>query len=132
MKKFRYLTIIIPFISIIFSLCTPYNSNKVNTDLIQGRWLLVDSEHAKQEFDTLFIDYEKERIILNFDQNKCIQYLPYMQDTLVFDFYIHNYKLSISKGNIPVNTFGIVALTKDSLILLNNTTLRKYIKTEQH
>lgn len=132
MKKFLYLAIFLFSILLVFSLCTPYDSDKVNTGMIQGQWLLIDSEHIKEEFDSLFIDYEKERIILHFEQDKCIQYLPYLNDTTTFSFYIHDYKLNLSKDSIPVNTFGIVALTGDSLILQNNTTLHKYIKMEQY
>jgi len=131
MKKFIYTVITVLSIIFTFSVCTPYNSNKVNYEMIQGKWILVDAHHAEKRIDTAFLDFEKEQTILLFEDNKCFQYMPYINDTLTFTFYINDYKLSLYKDSVPVNTFGIIALTQDSLILLNNTTLRKYKKTEQ-
>ncbi len=96
--------------------------------MIQGKWMLVDAHHAEERVDTAFMDYETEQTILSFEDNKCTQYMLYLNDTLTFAFYINDYKLTLYTDSIPVNTFGIVALTQDSLILLNNTTLRKYKK----
>ncbi len=131
MKIFSHTIITVILILFLFSFCTPYNSNKVNYEMIQGKWLLTNSKHAKVEIDTVFIDFEKEQIMLTFEDNKCTQYMPYMNDTLEFTFYIDDYKLALYKDTSWINTFGIVALTQDSLILLNNTTLRKYKKIGQ-
>lgn len=131
MKRAIYTTILILSALLTLSVCTPYNSNKVNYETIQGKWMLVDAHHAMEKVDTVFMDFEKEQTILLFEDNKCTQYMSYMNDTLTFTFYIDDYKLALYKDTVPINVFGIVALTQDSLILLNNVTLRKYKKIGQ-
>jgi len=98
--------------------------------MIQGKWQLVEASHTMEEFDTAFIDYEQEKTILIFEGNKCSQYMPSWGDTLEFTFDIHNFRMTIFSDTAKVNTFDIIALTADSLILNDRLSLRKYKKTE--
>ena len=48
--------------------CTPYNADKVNTSLIQGKWILADVDRTI--YDNVDVDYNKDRTYLIFDGDK--------------------------------------------------------------
>lgn len=117
------------FVSIIyFSACTPYNSDKVNHQLIQGKWELVGVDHIA--YDSIGIDYTKEQTLLIFDDNECIQIMTDIKDTMRFSFSIKNYDLSLYKDSILITSLGISALSQDSLALNLNGREHEYKKIE--
>ncbi|MBD8390122.1 hypothetical protein [Dysgonomonas sp. BGC7] len=121
---------IIPFILItfIYLQCTPYNSDKVNHQLIQGKWMLVEADHNNKILDTVKVDYQNNQTILVFDDNNFTQYMPDLNDTINLRFLIKDYSLALLKDTIFVNTFSIKQLTQDSLILSQETNKRIYKK----
>lgn len=118
-------------IMLLFSLCTPYNSDKANYKLIQGRWMLVDVNHSEIILDTVRIDYNKNQTILVFEKNKLTQYMNDLNDTTDFTFVIRDYKLAIFRDSVATNVFIIRKLTGDSLILEYEKGERIYKKTGQ-
>lgn len=131
MNRYMYKKVFITAIVCIFIACTSYNSNKVNTELIQGKWQLVDIEHSSHEYDTLSIDYLEEITLLRFDGDKCIQYMPDLGDTLNFTFAIHDYKLMLYKDNVFINRLNIDSLTSDKLVLSQTDSEHIYRKIRQ-
>lgn len=118
------------FISIfIFTHCNRYNSDKVNTEMIQGKWLLTEAERIG--YDTIEIDYEQELTYLVFDGNKCSQYMSDLKDTINFTFLIHDYDLELYEDSIPFRKLFIDILTSDSLVLSFKDDKWKYKKIEQ-
>jgi hypothetical protein len=113
----KYVHIIIPFLTGIYLLggCTPYNADKANTGLIQGKWTLTGVNRTT--YDTVKVDYNEERTYLIFEGNKCAQYMSDWEDTLNFIFIIHNYELSLYKDDELLRRLDIEALSNDSLIL---------------
>lgn len=112
----RYVHIIVLFITgYLFCCCTPYNADKVNNSLIQGKWILTDVDRAV--YDSINVDYNKERTYLIFDGDKCAQHMSDWEDTLNFRFTIHNYELNLYKDDTPFRSLDIDALSKDSLVL---------------
>lgn len=110
--------------------CTPYDSNKVNTDLIQGKWQLVDIKNFDQAQDSILIDYSKDITFLIFDDNTFIQQMPDLKDTLILNFRIHDYHLYLLKDSLTVNKLSIDSLTVEKLVLSqkNDTHIYKRIK----
>ncbi|MDH6307668.1 hypothetical protein M2451_000117 [Dysgonomonas sp. PFB1-18] len=131
MKRHLYLTISIMLLTAVFTFCTPYSSDKMNMQMIQGRWMLVDTRHATKKLDTVYIDYNKQQTFIVFNKDTFTQYMPYLNDTVTLTFNIHEYMLSLNNDSVRSNTFSIVSLTADSLILKNKNSIRKYKKTEQ-
>lgn len=124
-------TIFITAIVCIFIGCTSYNSNKVNTELIQGKWQLVDIEHFSHQYDTLSIDYLEEITFLVFDGDKCTQYMPDLGDTLNLTFSILDYKLMLYKGEVCINKLNIDSLTSERLVLSQEDSEHIYTKIRQ-
>lgn len=116
MKKNYFLIIwSITFIIATSWSCTPYDSNKVNYELIQGKWLLMDVD--RELYDSVTVDYTKELTFLVFKDHDCIQYMPDWMDTLKFTFAIENYKLHLYKDSALFRSLTINSLSADSLIL---------------
>lgn len=127
MQKITFTTAIV----CIFMSCTSYDSNKVNTELIQGKWQLVDIEHSRHQYDTLSIDYLKEITFLVFDGNKCTQNMPDLEDTLNLTFSIHDFKLMLYKDSICINKLNIDSLTSEKLVLSQEDSEHIYTKIMQ-
>ena len=127
----RCASIILKFLFAVFLLyaCTPYNADKVNTGLIQGKWELTDVD--REVYDSINVDYNNERTYLVFDGDEFIQYMSDWKDTLNFRFTIHNYELNLYKGDDPFRSLDIDALTNDSLVLSFAENKWVYKKTEQ-
>ena len=55
---------VISFLFILFFTisCTPYNSDNVNKQMIQGTWKLIDVEHSV--YDSVYVNYAKEQTYL--------------------------------------------------------------------
>lgn len=118
-------------ISVLLITCTSYDSNKVNTNLIQGKWQLIDTENHSDALDTVLIDYSTEITYLTFDGTRCTQYMPDLADTLKFTFSIHDYKLMLYKDNVLVNKLDIDSLSSEKLILSQNKGGHIYKKIRQ-
>lgn len=110
--------------------CTYYNSDKVNTKMIQGKWQLIDVEH--NIYDTVSVDYTKEQTYLIFEDDRCTQYMPDLKDTLHLIFSIRDYQLAFFKDSTLVSVFSIDSLTEQTLILSHETNERIYKKIEQN
>jgi len=124
--KYRLIkTLATTFVCAFFA-CTSYNSDKANTELIQGKWLLVDVDHSI--YDTITVDYSNEQTFLIFEGSKCIQYMPDLNDTLDLTFSIHNFQLVLYKDSIPLSKFMIDTLTTEELILSHEKSERLYKK----
>lgn len=128
MRKILFISSII----YIFVTCTPYNSDKVNTELIQGKWQLMDTKNHKDKLDTVQIDYSEEFTYLIFKGNKCIQYMPDLADTLDFTFSIYDYKLTLYKDSIYINKLNIDSLSSDKLVLSQENSEHIYKKIKQY
>lgn len=107
-------TLFLIFSFLLFS-CKPYNSNKVNTTLIEGRWLLVDVDSKK--FDSITVDYTTELTYLIFRGDSCIQQLIDIDETSYFTFSVNNFYLNLMKDSAIVSSLRIDKLTSDSLVL---------------
>lgn len=118
-------------ISALFITCTSYDSNKVNTNLIQGKWQLVDTENQNNILDTVRIDYSKEITYLTFNGTTCTQHMPDLADTLNFTFSIYDYKLMLYKDNVLVNKLDIDSLNSDKLVLSQEKSEHIYKKIRQ-
>ena len=127
MKKYQLL--IVSFVVFVLFSCTPYNSDRENLQLIQGKWMLVDVNDLV--YDTVFVDYEKEITYLFFEGNECTELMQDLNDTTHFNFQIRDYNLSLLKDNMLISIFSITTLTKDSLVLSTDKSHRKYKKIEQ-
>ncbi|MDU1889428.1 MAG: hypothetical protein E6767_01955 [Dysgonomonas sp.] len=108
--------------------CTPYNSDKVNTELLQGKWVLTDVNDSV--LDTINVDYTKELTFLLFSKDSCIQIMPDIKDTTFLSFNVHNYKLNFFSNNKQINQLQIDVLTKDSLVLSQYQNWHKYKRAE--
>ena len=131
MKRYIFYFIVLLASIIIFPLCTPYSSDKANQTQIQGKWMLIDVDHAMKIYDTLNIDYSKEQTYIVFDKDKCTQYMPDMNDTISFSFLIQDYKLDLFQDTVKINTFDIAMLTSDTLKLMHKTSERIYLKMKE-
>ncbi|SBV93932.1 hypothetical protein [uncultured Dysgonomonas sp.] len=126
----RYVYIITLFLTVyLFCGCTPYNADKVNTSLIQGKWILTDVDRVI--YDSINVDYNKERTYLIFEGDKCAQHMSDWKDTLTFRFTIHNYELNLYKDDAPFRSLDIDALSQDSLVLSAGENKWVYKKAEQ-
>jgi hypothetical protein len=126
----RYIYIIILFLTgYLLCGCTPYNADKVNSGLIQGKWILADVDRAI--YDSVNVDYNKERTYLIFDGDKCTQYMSDRKDSMNFRFTIHNYELNLYKDDVPFRSLDIETLSKDSLVLSVTENKWVYKKAEQ-
>lgn len=112
----------------VLSCCTPYDSNKVNKELLNGKWVLTDVDHSN--YDTIKVDYTNELTYLLFKQDSCIQVMPDLQDTSYFSFRVHNYEIQLLQKNNPVGRLEIDILTKDSLVLLRDSNRYQYKRIE--
>lgn len=121
-------------IFVIFSLmtisgCKPYNSDEVNSRMIQGKWRLVDI--VKEQDDTVSNDLNWQEVFLIFDGNKCTQEMVGLITT-EYTFSIHDYKLMLYKDSVFDNDLQINTLTSDSLIFTKGPDRTMiYKKTEQ-
>ncbi len=126
----RYIYIItLSLTGYLFCGCTPYNADKVNTSLIQGKWILTNVDRVI--YDSINVDYNKERTYLIFEGDKCAQHMSDLKDTLNFRFTIHNYELSLYIDDTPFRSLDIDALSKDSLVLSLADNKWVYKKAEQ-
>lgn len=119
------------FILSLFS-CSPFDSNKLNKELIQGKW--VQEQIISVNGDSIVIpeDYNSENS-LYFWGDSCIEILENM-DTVsnrLFRFDINSYILSLEETDFPINYLKIAKLTEDSLILQLSSRVYKYKKAEQ-
>lgn len=126
--KYLYVIIISFLVAYVIVSCTPYNSNEVNKQLIQGKWLLMDVEH--DVYDTISVDYIREETYLSFEGDSCIQYMPDLKDTLNLSFSIKDYQLAFFKDSLIVGKFSIDSLTDKKLILSHDLSERVYLKVE--
>ncbi|WP_051697679.1 hypothetical protein [Prevotella sp. 10(H)] len=110
--------------------CTPYDSDRVNTGLIQGKWVLADAERTVM-YDTVNVDYNKELTFLIFEGNKCSQHMSDIKDTIDFTFVIRNYELRLYKDDKPFRKLDIDLLSADSLILSVTDNIWIYKKAGQ-
>lgn len=108
--------------------CTPYDSNKVNNELIQGKWQLIDVDH--EVYDTIAVDYSRELTYLAFVGDTCTQYMPDLRDTLMWAFTIHDYRLILLKDSSSIIRFEIDSLTDRTLVLSHDASEHIYRKVE--
>lgn len=118
------------FILSLFS-CTPFDSNKLNKELIQGRW--IQEQIFTENGDSIVIpeDYHSKNT-LYFWGDSCHEVLEDI-DTVsdrLFRFDINSYILSLDEKDYPINYLKIAKLTEDSLILQLNSRVYKYKKIE--
>lgn len=113
----------------VFTGCTPYDSDKVNTGLIQGKWMLIEADRAI--YDSVEVNYTKELTVLIFEGNRCRQYMSDWKDTIEFRYAIHNYELELYKDSMPFRKLIIATLAPDSMILSFKEDSWKYKKIEQ-
>lgn len=122
--------IIVACLSVLFTIaaCTPYDSNRVNKELVQGKWQLVDVEH--ELYDTIAVDYASELTYLIFEEDTCIQYMPDLNDTLKLMFSIRDFQLAFIKDSLVVSKFNIDSLTDYKLVLSQSEGERVYKRVE--
>lgn len=110
--------------------CKPYNSDKANHKLIQGKWMLVDAKRGL--LDTVKVDYDKQITYLVFNGDKCSQQMVDLNETSEYTFTISDFELNLHTDSVLNNTLHINLLTADSLILSKgDDSLWKYKKIEQ-
>lgn len=110
--------------------CKPYNSDKANHKLIQGKWILVDTQHNL--LDTVKVDYDKQITYLVFSGNKCSQQMVDLNEISDYTFTISNFELNLHTDSLLNNTLRINLLTADSLILSKgDDSLWKYKRVMQ-
>lgn len=110
--------------------CKPYNSNEANGKLIQGKWMLVDTD--RDLFDTVKIDYNKQVTYLIFNGDKCSQQMVDLNEISDYRFTIEDFNLNLYTDSVLNNTLHINLLTADSLILSKGeNSMWKYKKIEQ-
>lgn len=109
--------------------CTPYDSNKVNTNLLQGKWLKIDKYQIKN--DTLAIPATlMDTTSLSFDRESCSEYIFELKKTSTFNYKIQNYRLFLYRNDTLVNWFSIKSLANDSLVIEQGGIQLKYKKIE--
>lgn len=121
-----YSILILSFILFFVISCTPYNSNEVNKELIQGTWRLIDVEHSV--YDSVFIDYSKEQTYLIFKGDSCREYMQDLKDTLNLAFLIKDYHLAFTSNDTIIGRFSIDSLTDKTMILSFESNMRIYKK----
>lgn len=110
--------------------CKPYNSDKANHKLIQGKWMLVDAE--RNLLDTIKVDYDKQITYLVFNGDKCSQQMVDLNEISEYTFTISDFELNLHTDSVLNNTLHINLLTADSLILSKgDDSLWKYKRIEQ-
>lgn len=95
--------------------CKPYNSDEANHKLIQGKWILVDTDHDL--FDTVKVDYSKQITYLIFNDDKCSQQMVDLNEISDYTFTIQDFNLSLYTDSVLNSTLHINLLSADSLIL---------------
>lgn len=116
---------------ILFSIaaCTPYDSNKVNTNLLQGKWLKIDRFQIKN--DTLANPTTlMDTTALTFDKESCSEYIFELKTTNTFSYKVQNYRLFLYRNDTLVNWFSIKTLANDSLVIEQAGIQLKYKKIE--
>lgn len=119
------------FVFFLFTIiaCTPYDSNKVNTNLLQGKWLKIDKYQIKN--DTLAIPATlMDTTSLTFDRKSCSEYIFELKTTSTFNYKIQNYRLFLYRNDTLVNWFSIKSLANDSLVIEQGGIQLKYKKIE--
>ena len=114
----RLLIVVSFFTACIFFACTPYDSNKKNIDLLQGRWMMTNLYHVADDDSTLVPEsISPDSIILSFVGNEYIEYLTASQRQYNLTYDIYNYKMILYKNGTISDWFDIDVLTPDSLVL---------------
>lgn len=127
MRKLLYF-IISGILSCIFIACKPYSSDKKNTDLIQGKWVLTEVKRNHDILDTVSVDFTKEQTFLVFEGSKCTQYMPDVGDTLHLTFRIRDYQIGLYKDSVRINILNIDTLTSNLLYLSLKDDQWEYMK----
>lgn len=125
----RYITAILFIISISFA-CVPYDSNKTNTKLLQGKWLMSDMYYIASD-SSVIDEYEpKDSIILYFEENNYWEYLSSNAKNTSLNFEVSDYRIVFYKDSSIFDWTNINLLTPDSLVLSKANRTWRYTKFE--
>lgn len=111
-----------------FYYCTPFDSNKLNQDLIQGLWIQTEIITLDQD-STLFAGNELQNInaTLVFNNDSCIETIDSTK-TRKYSFEIKDYFIKLEEKGKPDTYLVINKLTKDSLLFQAGNRILKYIR----
>lgn len=129
MKNYLLLIIII----FCFSCCTPFDSDRLNKKLIQGRWEQVDV--ISSDADSVFADREMHSAtFLQFRGDSCFETLRRadVDRNRYFQFDVNSYVVSLKETDHPTNYLVIAKLTADSLVFQVGSRILKYKRVDQY
>lgn len=114
MKLIFYFTIILLVIGLCLQ-CKPYNSNAENECMLQGTWMLTESNHV---FDgDSSAGYTSDTMTYSFKGNEITEYIKAYNLNTTHAFAVRNYNLEIYDADSLISKFTIIKLWNDSLIL---------------
>lgn len=119
-KQLLFITIIIGIIS---TSCSYYDSNAVNKNLLQGRWILKATDK-----DSAFVNYHGDSILFIFKGDTCTERIINTEHEENYLMKINNYQLELSLNTDIVDRFNIIFLSSDSLVLGKNKNWWQYKK----
>lgn len=112
----------------LFYACTPYDSNKVNKQLLQGTWLLQDLYYISSD-SILISEYKpKDSVTLLFDEDNYKEYIGVSHETVDLMFNVSDYRIMFYQDSSIYDWTNIEALSPDSLVLSKANRIWKYKK----
>lgn len=108
--------------------CTPYNSDKVNKQLLQGRWLMQDTYYISSDSSIISEYSPGDSIILLFDEDRYKEYFSNGGKEINLRFDISDYRIMFYKDSSIFDWTNIDVLSPDSLVLSKANRIWQYKK----
>lgn len=119
------------FIFLLFTVCTPYDSDRTNVELLQGQWLMTAMYKEAQDSAYIPEYLPEDSIILSFEGNNYAEYMGESSKKLDLTFDVHNYRIILHRDSSIYDWTDIEILTKDSLVLSKVDYKWQYKKIER-
>lgn len=114
----------------LYGACTPYDGNKVNNDLLQGEWMMVDMYYILSD-STIVSEYKpNDSILLQFDGNEYLEYIRSENKRINLKYNVLDYRILLYKDSSIYDWTNIDILTPDSLVLSKANKIWQYKKVK--
>lgn len=124
--KYRLLGFLF-FIFLLYA-CKPYDSDEVNRQLLQGKWMLLKPDYADR--DSVASGIGQEYTYLSFDADTCREDMPDLHIRSTYIFKVNDFTLNLYARDSLINTLRILRLTNDSLTLSKDADRWRYKRVE--
>ncbi len=125
MKKYLFV-----LITTVLFCCTPYDSNKVNHKLIQGKWMQVDLISYDDRLAPVDEDIAPQNASLYFWGDSCVEHIKDIARERYFKFNINSFIIGLEEEGHPTSYLKIAKLTEDSLVLHIDARILRYARND--